>query len=466
MDRQIRKLKNRLQDFIKKDVSILELMATETISGLLFKDLSMEKAEYISPGFWKSLGFSPDSHMHMSTEWGKLLDESNHDLLVNHLDKEGEVVLRFRRKEGTIEPYRCDIRFIEDKGTAYRLIILMPAYEYQHLLLPEKLPLLEHLKPYNDLQMLVQTRHSLIRYASNHSLEELLQKVLDDLGQIVQSPIGFYHFVNPDQKTLELQQWSTRTLNEFCSISGKGMHYDINNAGVWVECVHERKPVVHNDYGSLPHKKGLPENHAKITRELVVPVIQDGLIVAILGVGNKSRAYDKKDIEIVSYFADMSWSIVQKKKLEEEMELQKHIDKALANLSASLLTQTNLADVSEEVLEAAKQLTKSRYGYVGTYEEENGFLTCHTMTKDIWEQCKVPDKSIVFEKCTGLFGWVLDKKQPILLNDIKNDPRSIGTPAGHIEIKAFLGVPATRGSIILGSKPSNFILNFICYLIF
>ncbi len=45
--------------------------------------------------------------------------------------------------------------------------------------------------------------------------------------------IRFYHFVEPDQKTLSLQMWSTRTLEEFCQAEGKGLHYSIDQAGVW-----------------------------------------------------------------------------------------------------------------------------------------------------------------------------------------------------------------------------------------
>jgi two-component system cell cycle sensor histidine kinase/response regulator CckA len=165
-------------------------------------------------------------------------------------------------------------------------------------------------------QRLVETRLSLIEYAANHTLDELMTQALDEVGAFVDSPIGFYHFVEPDQKTLSLQQWSTRTLAEFCQAEGKGMHYGIDQAGVWVDCVYERKPVIHNDYASLPHKKGMPEGHAEVIRELVVPVMREDKVVAILGVGNKPTEYTQKDVEIVSYLADVTWEIVRQKRAE------------------------------------------------------------------------------------------------------------------------------------------------------
>ena len=162
-------------------------------------------------------------------------------------------------------------------------------------------------------------RLNLFEYSMSHSLDELLQKTLDEVCELTGSPIGFYHFVENDQKTLTLQSWSTRTIKEFCRAEGKGMHYGIDKAGVWVDCVRERKPVIHNDYASLPHKKGMPEGHAAVIRELVVPIMRSDKIVAILGIGNKPENYTEKDIEIVSYLADIAWEIAEHKRTEKEV---------------------------------------------------------------------------------------------------------------------------------------------------
>ncbi len=110
-------------------------------------------------------------------------------------------------------------------------------------------------------------RVQITEFAEKHLLDEMLQFALDKLCALSQSPIGFFHFVEPDGETLSLQAWSTKTIKEMRTAEGKGRHYDINQAGVWVDCVRERKPVIHNDYESLPHKHGLPPGHAPIIRE-------------------------------------------------------------------------------------------------------------------------------------------------------------------------------------------------------
>lgn len=182
---------------------------------------------------------------------------------------------------------------------------------------------------------LVNVRLSLLEFAASHSSEELLQKTLDEIGQLTNSPIGFLHFVECDQKTLSLQEWSTRTLKEFCSAEGKGAHYPIEKAGVWVDCFHEKRPVIHNDYSALPHRKGLPDGHPPVIRELLVPIMRSTRVVAILGIGNKSEDYTQQDIGVASYLADVAWEITMRKFAEEEFE------RAYKELNATLESITD-----------------------------------------------------------------------------------------------------------------------------
>lgn len=151
------------------------------------------------------------------------------------------------------------------------------------------------------------------------SLDELIQATLDDAESLSQSKIGFFHFVEPDQKNLRLQMWSTNTVKNMCSAAGKGDHYSIDKAGVWVDCVHQRKPVIHNCYEELPHKKGLPEGHAPVIREMVIPVIRNEKITAIIGVGNKPVDYNTKDLELITKLVDLIWDIIHKKQIEAEL---------------------------------------------------------------------------------------------------------------------------------------------------
>ncbi|MCF8242308.1 MAG: PAS domain S-box protein [Melioribacteraceae bacterium] len=164
------------------------------------------------------------------------------------------------------------------------------------------------------------SRLHLMQFAATHSLDDLLEETLNEVEKHTGSKIGFFHFVDDDQISLTLQNWSTKTKSQFCRAEGKGFHYKIDEAGVWADCFHERKPVIHNDYASLPHRKGMPEGHAEVIRELVVPVIRRDKIKVILGVGNKEHEYNESDVKNISLLADLAWEVVEKKQAEEALQ--------------------------------------------------------------------------------------------------------------------------------------------------
>lgn len=183
----------------------------------------------------------------------------------------------------------------------------------------------------------------LIEYSAQHTVKGLLQGFLDEAEMLTGSEVGFYHFVEEDQETLSLQAWSTNTLENMCTAEGEGLHYAISEAGVWVDSVREGGPVIHNDYASLPHKRGLPEGHAPVIRELVVPVLRYDRIAAILGVGNKPTAYDEEDVKAVQRLADLAWETVIRKRAEEALRDSQERLLKLANVTTDLIYEWDLA---------------------------------------------------------------------------------------------------------------------------
>ncbi|MDP3912894.1 MAG: PAS domain S-box protein [Bacteroidota bacterium] len=236
-------------------------------------------------------------------------------------------------------------------------------------------------------QNLLNARLSLFEFAASHTLNEILTKTLDEVEVLTNSKIGFYHFILPDQETLHLQAWSTRTEKEYCKAVGKGLHYKLSEAGVWTDCVHQKKPVIHNDYASLPHKKGMPEGHSLLTRELVVPIIRNDQIVAVLGVGNKPGDYTDKDVEAVAFIADVAWEIAQKKIKEEEIYRLTQLYAMLSQTNQAIVRMKGKEELFREVCRVAKNFGEFQLAWIGQYNseknqvepfawegEENGFI--------------------------------------------------------------------------------------------
>ncbi|MDD2542737.1 MAG: GAF domain-containing protein, partial [Desulfuromonadaceae bacterium] len=168
-------------------------------------------------------------------------------------------------------------------------------------------------------EKVLQSRIRISNFTFGHSLDELLTKVLDEAEDLTGSQIGFFHFVNDDQTTLLKQCWSTNSMSGLCTAEGKGTHCHLDQAGVWADCIRERKPLIHNSYESLPHRTGMPPGHTPVQRELIVPIFRNNLIVAVLGVGNKKADYIAQEITTLQYLANLAWDIVTRKRAEEEL---------------------------------------------------------------------------------------------------------------------------------------------------
>lgn len=136
------------------------------------------------------------------------------------------------------------------------------------------------------------------------------QEIAEDLTQ---SQITFIHFVHEDQQTIELVTWSRRTRQHFCQASYDS-HYPLSQAGIWADALRQCRPVVFNDYAGYAHKRGLPNGHAPLRRLISVPVIEDGKVVMLTGVGNKNSEYTPMDVETVQFVSNAIWSIVRKRR--------------------------------------------------------------------------------------------------------------------------------------------------------
>lgn len=163
-----------------------------------------------------------------------------------------------------------------------------------------------------------------VEMMKNASVRKILQATIDEAEEWTESRIGFFHFIEAEHETISMQAWSTRTIESMCRMKDMYGHYQLDHAGIWADAIREKRTVTHNDYASAPNRKGLPEDHAELLRDMVVPIIRNGRVMAILGVGNKSRYYDEDDAFWVAALADQTWEIIENKLFVEHQELMRH----------------------------------------------------------------------------------------------------------------------------------------------
>ena len=192
------------------------------------------------------------------------------------------------------------------------------------------------------------------------TVADTLRLLLDEIEALTGSSIGFCHFLEKDQQTLTLQSWSTNTVATMCRAEGLGKHYPLAQAGVWADAVRQRRPVIHNDYAALPNRRGMPDGHAKVVRELVVPIFRDSEIVAIIGVGNKQVDYTDADAKIVSLLGDFFWEIVIRKQAEER--LRESDERLRLTLEATQIGAWDW-DIEHDVWQASSTVYYTMLGY-------------------------------------------------------------------------------------------------------
>ena len=152
----------------------------------------------------------------------------------------------------------------------------------------------------------------------------------------------------------------------------------------------------------------------------------------------------------VTGFVEVVEDTTARRQAEEQLAWEGKVNSAVAELSRALLASRSIEDISQMVLDSAVALTDSTLGFCGYLDPQTGYLILPTLSRDVSEVCQVPDKSVIFKKFGGLWGYGLEHRQPVLSNDLAADPRSSGVPQGHIPIHNFVSVPAMLGEQLLG----------------
>lgn len=146
---------------------------------------------------------------------------------------------------------------------------------------------------------------------------ELYDYALEQAVLLTSSTIGFFHLVSDDQKTIILTTWNSEALKN-CT-AAFASHYPIDQAGIWVDCVRFKKPVVCNDYQTAPNRKGIPEGHTPIQRFISIPVMEEGKARIIFGVGNRAENYDEQDVLQVQLVANELYKIIRQRRANEAL---------------------------------------------------------------------------------------------------------------------------------------------------
>ena len=148
--------------------------------------------------------------------------------------------------------------------------------------------------------------------------------------------------------------------------------------------------------------------------------------------------------------------VTERKQAEEALrESKKQL--SIRNRIADIFLTTPDDEMYGEVLRVVLESMESPYGTFA-YIDENGDRLVPSMTRDIWDECKMPDKGIFFPRDTwgnALWARCLREKKSFT----SNGPFNI--PDGHMPIGRALATPIIHkgesiGNLMVGDKPTDY----------
>ncbi len=154
------------------------------------------------------------------------------------------------------------------------------------------------------------------------------------------------------------------------------------------------------------------------------------------------------------------------KELREVVVGQKRDKKALRQSQRELRIRNRIANIFlvvpddemyGEVLQVVLEAMKSEYGAFG-YIDENKAIVFPSLTRDVWDKCRVSDKEIVFPREVwrgGFWGQSIIGKKTCCSN------KPFRVPEGHVPILKMLTVPVVYqgeviGQMAVANKPTDY----------
>jgi PAS domain S-box-containing protein len=186
---------------------------------------------------------------------------------------------------------------------------------------------------------------------------------------------------------------------------------------------------------------------------IALPLISEGRTLGAMGIyAGETDAFNAEEAEILKQLAnDLAFGVTTlrtrvKGDLAQEALRHSENEKTILNEIANIFLTVPDEAMFGKVLEVVLRAMDSRYGMFGFIDAE-GNLAVPSLTTDIWNECRVPGKSVVFPSASwgeSLWGKAITEKKTFCSGG------PFHTPEGHVPIDRFLVTPIIFGQKTIG----------------
>jgi PAS domain S-box-containing protein len=140
---------------------------------------------------------------------------------------------------------------------------------------------------------------------------------------------------------------------------------------------------------------------------------------------------------------------------EAHLRQQNAILKGINRIFQQGISTESESELGNFCLKVVEETTQSKFGFLGEINQETGRLDNIAISDPGWDACRISDGrqsgsvpgGFVIH---GIYGRVMLDGKSFFTNHPADHPDSIGTPAGHPPLTAFLGVPLYYGGEVIG----------------
>lgn len=271
--------------------------------------------------------------------------------------------------------------------------------------------------------------------SSDMDLERVLDLVIDRAVEVIKASRASLYLIEGDGLIM-VRSKGWKKEGKFRLTIGEGVVGTVAEKGKPLNIPDVERDEIYKSYREI-----FDDTHS----ELAVPLKSEGRVLGVLCIdGLSTNAFDKEDEELLFTFGDLSASAIHKAQHLQDLLLLSSIERSPPSY--------DLESLLNPIVKMATKRLKTDICSFFLYDTESKRFILRASTG-------FPEENIGeigYQKGEGLTGFVAEEKKPILVNNVRKDPRWIHkyseiALSEKEEIRAFLGVPVmNREKEVLG----------------